>query len=93
MTGFECSAAIVSDKFSIISSIIPLQIIFFLHNYHNEFQSVLNDIINRIIQDHTGLFSKSKRGNCLYISLGTKFIGTQTGVWQMQGNMRMVCRD
>lgn len=58
ITTFECTAAIISDKFSIISSITPLQIIFFLHNYDNELQSALNGIINRIIQNHTVLFQE-----------------------------------
>lgn len=87
------NAAIISRDLRLISYVLLLQILlFFLHHYHSESQSVLK-IIERITQNHTGSFSKSERGNCLYISLGTRFIGTQTGVWQTQGNMRVVSSD
>lgn len=88
---FECNHF---KELRIINYIIPLQFRFiFLHNCHSEFKSVLNALLKRITENHTGLFSKSKRGNRSYISLGTRFIGTQTGVWQTQGNMRVVSSD
>lgn len=34
-----------------------------------------------------------QRGNRLDTRLGTRFIGTQMGDWQMQGNMRVVSSD
>ena len=46
-----------------------------------------------IDQNHAGRLSRSRRGNCSHTSPGTRLIGAQTGLWQMQGNMRVVCRD